>query len=37
MVKAQDENRERFKELVLFTATEEFFTLRSRLGIGIDS
>jgi tetratricopeptide (TPR) repeat protein len=37
MVKSQDENRERQKELLLFTATEEFFTLRTRLGIAIDS
>lgn len=30
-------NRERHKELLLFTASEEFFTLRRRLGINIDA
>ncbi len=42
MVRAGDESqglagRERHKELLLFTASEEFFSVRTHLGIGIDS
>lgn len=43
MIKASDENaaavvhRERHKELLLFSVSEEYFNLRQRLGIAIDS